>query len=255
MADIVDEQRNQFFGELVRPVIIGAIRYDGRHAVGVVESAHKMVGTRLRSGIRRMRRVLRRFVEEVVAIGQMMFRARSGRGERRRDAFRVVHLESAVNFVSRNVIETFTLVLFREAFPIKLCSLKQGERTHHVRLREGERVLDGTVHVAFCRKMDDAIDMFVLHELVESVKIADVHLHELVVRLAFDVLEIREVTRVSKLVKVDNLVFRILVHEKANYVAPDKACTARDDNGTFHNPILQFLSNISIRRPATWGVA
>ena len=30
MADIVDEQRNQLFRELVRPVVVGTVGYDGR---------------------------------------------------------------------------------------------------------------------------------------------------------------------------------------------------------------------------------
>ena len=75
--------------------------------------------------------------------------------------------------------------------------------------------------------------MFVLHELVESVKIADVHLHELVVRLAFDILEVREIASIGELVKIDNLVFRILIHEKANYVTSDKASAARDYDCSF----------------------
>jgi len=69
VADVVDEERNQLFGELVRTVVVAAVRHDGRHAVGVVERAHEMVGTRFGSGIRRVRRVLRRLVEKVVAVG------------------------------------------------------------------------------------------------------------------------------------------------------------------------------------------
>ena len=177
-----------------------------------------------------MRRVLGGFIEEVVAVGQVMFGTRSSRGERRRDAFRVVHLESAINFVRRNMVEALALVLLGEAFPIELRGLQQAQSSHHVRLRESERVLDGAVHMAFCRQVDDAIDLFVLHELVERVEVADVHLHELVVRLPFDVLEVRKVACIGQLIEVDNLVFRILVHEKANNMAPDKACTAGNDD-------------------------
>ena len=125
MADIVDEQRNQLFGELVRTVVVGAVRHDGRHTVGVMERAHKMVGTRLGSGIRGMGRVLRRFVEEVVAVGQMMLGTRCRRGERGRDAFRMVHLQSAIDFVGRDMVETLAFVLFRQGFPIKLGGLQK----------------------------------------------------------------------------------------------------------------------------------
>ncbi len=234
VADVVDEQRNQLFGELVRTVVIGAVRHDGRHAVGVVERAYKMVGTGLGSGIRRMRSVLRRLVEEVVAVGQVMLGAGGRRGERGRDAFRVVHLEGAVDFVGRDVVEALAFVLFGEAFPVELRGLEKRKRAHHVRLREGKRVLDGAVHVALGSEVDNAVDLFVLHELVECVEVANVHLHELVVGLVLYVLEVREVARIGKLIEVDNLVFRVLVHEQANHVASDKACTAGNDD-ILHN--------------------
>ncbi len=245
VADVVDEQRNQLFGELVGPVVVAAVRHDGRHAVGVVERAHKVVGTRLASRIRAMRRVLRGLVEEVVTVGQVMLGAGSRRGERGRNAFRVVHLEGAINFVGRNVVEALALVLFGEAFPVELGCLEQAKRAHHVRLREGERVLDGAVHVTFCRQVDDTVYMFVLHELVERVKVADVHLHELVVRLVLDVLQVREVARVGKLIEVDNLVFRVLVHKQANHVASNKACTAGNDD-ILHKNSLQFKREAQI---------
>jgi len=230
VANVVDEQRNQLLGELVRTVVVAAVCHNGRHAVGVVERANEVVGTCLTSGIRRVRSVLRRFVEEIVAVGQVMLAGACRRGERGRNAFWVVHLESAVNFVGRNVVEALAFVLFREAFPIEFRCLEQAKRAHHVRLRKGERVLDGAVHVAFCRQVDDTVDMFVMHELVEGVEVADVHLYELVVRLALDVLEVREVARIGQLVEVDNLVFRVLVHEQANHVATNEACAAGNDD-------------------------
>ena len=80
-------------------------------------------------------------------------------------------------------------------------------------------------------------------ELVEIVEIADVHFHELVVRFIFDILEICKVTRVSKLIEVDNLVFRILVDKETNDMTSDKARPASNYNGTFHE-ILQFMREI-----------
>ena len=250
VADVVDEQRNELFGELVRAVVVAAVRDDRRHAVSVVERTHKVVGASLTGGIRRMRRVLRRLVEEVVTVSQVMFGARSRRRERRRDSFRVVHLQGTVDFIGRNVVEALAFVLFGEAFPVELCGLEQGERSHHVRLREGERVLDGAVHVAFCSQVNDAVDLFILHELVESVEVADVHLHELVVRLALDILQVREVARIGQLVEVDNLVFRILIDKEAHHVAANEACAAGNDDRTFHNPILRFPLNISTKHLA-----
>ena len=233
VADVIDKERNQLFGELVRAVVVRAVRDNRRHAVGVVERTHKVVGAGLRCRIRGVRRVLCGLVEEVVAIGQVMFAGASRSRERGRDAFRVVHLQCTIDFVGRDVVKALAFVLFRETFPIEFRGLEQAQSSHDVRLGKRERILDGAVHVAFGGQVNDAVDLFVLHELVERVKVADVHLHELVVRLVLDILEVREVARIGKLIEVDNLVFRVLVHEQAHHVAPNEACTAGNDN-VFH---------------------
>ena len=125
----------------------------------------------------------------------------------------MVHLERTVNFVGRDVVEALAFVLLGKAFPVELGCLEQAQRSHHVRLGKRERVLDGTVHVTFRRKVNNAVNLFVLHEFVERIEVANVHLHELVVRLVLDVLEVREVSRVGEFVKIDNLVLGILVHK------------------------------------------
>ena len=43
VADVVDEQRNQLFGELVRTVVVATVRDNRRHVVSVVEGADEMV--------------------------------------------------------------------------------------------------------------------------------------------------------------------------------------------------------------------
>lgn len=43
MANVVDEQRNQLLRELVRTIVVAAVCHDSRHAVGIVESANKVV--------------------------------------------------------------------------------------------------------------------------------------------------------------------------------------------------------------------
>ncbi len=125
VTDVVDEERDELLGELVWTVVVAAVRDNRRHAVGVVERTHKVVGASLGGGIRGVRRVLGGLVEEVVAVGQVVFAGASRRGERGRNAFRVVHLERTVDFVGRDVIETLAFVLFREAFPIELRCLEK----------------------------------------------------------------------------------------------------------------------------------
>ena len=85
--------------------------------------------------------------------------------------------------------------------------------------------------------------MFILHQLVERIEIANVHFHELVVRLVFNILEICKVARVSQLIEIDNLVFRILIDKETNDMTSDKASPASNHNGTFHE-FLQFTREI-----------
>ena len=77
-------------------------------------------------------------------------------------------------------------------------------------------------------KVDYAVDLLVLHQLVEGIEIADVHLDELVVRLVFYILEVGKVTGVGKLVKVDDIVLRILVYEESYDMTSNESGTAGD---------------------------
>lgn len=126
------------------------------------------------------------------------------------------------------MIEAFALILLRQRLPIELCGLKQRQCAHHVGSGEGERVLDGTVDVTFGSQVDDAVDPLVLHQTVESVEIADVHLHELIVRLVLYVLQVGQIAGIGQLVKVDDTVFRVFIHKQAYYMTTDKTCTTCD---------------------------
>ena len=181
--------------------------------------------------------VLRCLVEEVLAVCQVMLRTAGCRGERRFDAFRVGHFQSPIHLVGRDVVEAFAFVSLWQAFPIKLGGLEEGERSHDVRTSECEGVLYGAVHVALCCEVDDAVDLLVLHQFVEGIEVADVHLHELVVGLVLNVFQVREVACVGQLVEVDDLVLGVLVDEEAYYVTADETGSTSYDDVEFHNYI------------------
>ena len=61
--------------------------------------------------------------------------------------------------------------------------------------------------------MDDIVHLLVLHQFVECIKVADVHLHKFIVRLVLYVLQVSEVARICQLVKVDNFILWIFVYE------------------------------------------
>ena len=92
-------------------------------------------------------------------------------------------------------------------------------------------------------KVYDAVDVFVLHQLIDTVEVADVHLDEAVVRLVLDVLQVSEVAGVGQLVEVDDLVFRIFVDEEADDVVADEACASSDDDGSFRTHSICFFEH------------
>ena len=88
--------------------------------------------------------------------------------------------------------------------------------------------------MALCCQMDDAIDVLVLHELIESIEVADVHLHELIICLIFYVLEISQVARIGQLIEVDDVVFWIFIDEQSSNVTSDEASTTCYNYISFH---------------------
>ena len=219
MADVVDEERNEFFGKLIRAVVVGAVRHDGRHAVGVVESAHKVVARGFGGRIGRVRVVLRRFEEEIIAIGGFSI----GAGE----------FQSAVHLIGRDVIEALTLVAFGQTFPVEFGCLEERERTHHVGLCKSKGVADGAIHMALGCQMNDTLDLAVFQQAVHAFKIADVHFDKLIIGLVFHITQIGQVARVGEGVEADDVVVGIFIDEEANNMVADKAGSSGDDD-RFH---------------------
>ena len=110
--------------------------------------------------------------------------------------------------------------------PVKLGGLQERQGAHHVGPREGERVLYRTVNVALCGKVDDAVHMLLAQKGAEPLEVAHVHPHEPVVGAVLDVAQVGQVARVGQPVKIDYPVLRVLVHEKADNMAPYEARSA-----------------------------
>ena len=71
--------------------------------------------------------------------------------------------------------------------PIIFSSLQQTQCAYHIGMSKGERIFDASVNMAFSREMDDAVNLFIFNELAEVFEVADVHFHELIVRLILDI--------------------------------------------------------------------
>ena len=195
--------------------------------------------------------ILRRLVEEVLTIGQVMLTRRCRGRERRLNTLRMTEFKGAIHLIRRDMVEStvnrqrttvnslFHLVGSGLALPIEFGSLKERQCTHHIGAGKGEGVLDATVYMALCSQVDDTIDLLLLHEFIKSLEVADIHLDKLIVGLVLDILQVGQVARVGQLIDVDDVILGIFVHEKAYHMAPNEASATRDDDISLcHKPII-----------------
>ena len=108
VADVVDEQRNQLLRELIGAVVVRAVGHQRRHAVRVVIGPHEVVARSLRCRIGAVGIVLRRLIEELLAVSQVMLRG-GRRGERWFDTLGMGQFQSAIYLVGRDVVEELAL--------------------------------------------------------------------------------------------------------------------------------------------------
>ena len=188
----------------IKPVayVLAAVGHEGRHAVGVVEGTHKVVGGGFGGRIRGMGGVFRLFGEEGA-----------------------VEPEGAVHFIGGDVVKEFPL---EGAVPCLFCRLKQGQSAEDVGLGKGERVFDAPVHVALCCQVDNAVDGVLPENRLHAGVVADVCPLENVVGRVLHVLQVGEVAGISQLVEVHNPVVRVFLYKQAHDVRADEAGTACD---------------------------
>ena len=67
-------------------------------------------------------------------------------------------------------------------------------------------------------EVDYSVDVVLRHQRLDCFVVANVGLHEHVVFLVLNVLEVGQVACIRQLVEVDDAVLRIFVHEQAYYV-------------------------------------
>ena len=216
VADVIDKQWYQLFRELIRAVVVRAVRNDCRKAVGVVEGTDEVIRSGLGGRIWTMRIIAGIFTEEVCAVWRFSVRS--------------VESEGPVDFVSRYVVES----LFIKILPAKACGLQEGEGAHHIGLSKCEWILDGTVHVGFCGEVDYGVDLLLFHQLAYGVEVTDVHFHESIIRIVFDVFQIGKITGICELIDIYDAIARILAYKQPYNVAAYETGTAGDEDGSLH---------------------
>ncbi len=115
--------------------------------------------------------------------------------------------------------------------------------------------------MALCGQVNDAVHLLLLHETEHPLKVADVHLHKLIIGLVLNILEVGKVPGVGEFVQVNNMILRVFVHKQAHHMRANEARTARDDNRPFHSyftgifttTFFTCLDSPSTARQGSWA--
>ena len=146
------------------------------------------------------------------------------------------HFQTPIDLVGGNVIEKAAVAVWIPArrSPMPPGRLQQCESTQHIGPGEGERVGNRPVHMRLGSQMYDAVHPLLFQKGGYAAEIADVHLHETIVRPVRDIIEVGEIPGVCQFVDIDNPAIRIFADKKPDYVRADEACPAGDEDGTSH---------------------
>ena len=116
------------------------------------------------------------------------------------------------------------------------------ERSHDVGVHELARPKDGPVYVAFCREVDNSIDLVTVEDGADRIGVADIDPLKAVAisLLRRDICKVGRVARVGELIQVDGAPAELRpAEEVADEVCPDKPSPAGDQEvaagtGGFH---------------------
>ena len=111
--------------------------------------------------------------------------------------------------------------------------LQQTQRAHYIGAGKGEGIFYGAVYVAFGGQVNDTVDIVFLYEGAHAAVVADVGLHESVVRLVLNVHEVGEVAGIGECIQIDDVVLRVFGDKKTHNVRTDETCTSGNEN-VFH---------------------
>ena len=196
-----DHQRDQLLREVVGPVVVGAAADCHRQAVGTVVGLHQQVRAGLGGAVRRAG-VDGRFL--------------------RKEQVGAVQRQVAVDLVRADLVVADVAVL--------PAGVHHDAGAEDVGLQEDARILDGAVHVALRREVDDRVGLFFLEDAVDGVPVADVGLAEAEVGLVHHGCQRGQVARIGQLIDAGHPISWVVFHVVMDKVSADKSGAAGDDD-------------------------
>src|SRR5215469_11967086 len=207
-AGVQDHQRDQFFGKLVRTIVIGTIRGQRGQSVGVMVSPYQVIGSRLRGRVGAIRRIRRGFAKGGIA-----------------------GVQRSVYFVGRDVkkAELDTLGI-RQLSPVGAGLFEQSKRSIDIGTHKIVRTMYGTIQVTLCGKMNDCARAVSFEQFAHQRAIADVSLNEPVAGLRRNSFQVSGIAGVGEFVEVDERL-ALLAHPSQNEVGADESRASGDQDG------------------------
>ena len=112
--------------------------------------------------------------------------------------------------------------------PVLSGGFDEVEGADDVGLDEGLRAFDGVVDVAFCREVDDTLDVVLGKEGFYEGFVTDVAFDEGVVGECFGFFKVVKVSCIGEFVEVDEVVLGVFLGKVWHEVGADKASAASD---------------------------
>ena len=73
--------------------------------------------------------------------------------------------------------------------------------------------------------MDHSVDTVLPEQFQYLFKITDICFYKSIIRLLFDVCQIGQIPRISQLIQINDMIFRIFRHKQTHYMRADKTGT------------------------------
>ena len=140
---------------MIGAVIVAAVRYFYRQAVGVIKGTHKMIGRCFGSRVRTAGVIGGIFIKETCF------------------AQRTIH------FIGRDVVKDFVIVIL---FPAFLGCQQQGRRSHYIGSYKSQRICNRPVHMTLCGAMQHSRKLMFGKKMLHQVHISNVSFYKSIIR-------------------------------------------------------------------------
>ncbi len=168
---VVDHQRDELLGELIRAVVVRAAGYGHRKLVRVCIRLHEQVGRCLACRVRAVRVQGGRLGEEAL------------------------RTQGAVHLVGGDLLKLHPVAIsVITCLPSRLGNVQQVQRAHHVRLDEHVRIGDGAVDMALRGEIHHIVYGVLFKQSLHGLCITDVGLHEYVPLIVHDRFQVLKVS-------------------------------------------------------------